>query len=294
MTEKLTIGRMQSVAAGAAIGLAVVFGGAAGAVPISPGDTDVALSGTTSAANPDLAGVVQRDLLHDFEIRDNLNNVILTGTLQDRASRSDNTGTLIFGPRLRDLDNPPNTTAWITGLRIEGYNGFSTDIDFRIDSAPGGIGADDVTRGVNGNELFFGYGVSIIVPPDEGKSLSIFTDATAFAPVGRATIFAQNDFGGSVFETVIEGVQVPVGGDADGDGDVDAFDLGIWQTQFGLQGQGLSADFDRDGDVDAFDLGIWQTSFGVGTELPAVPEPATASLMLILPTLLRRGGAWRA
>ncbi len=71
-------------------------------------------------------------------------------------------------------------------------------------------------------------------------------------------------------------------GDADTDGDVDAFDLGLWQTQFGQTGDGLSADFDTDGDVDAFDLGIWQLNFGTG--VVSVPEPASAAL-LALPAL---------
>ncbi len=66
-------------------------------------------------------------------------------------------------------------------------------------------------------------------------------------------------------------------GDADGDGDVDAFDLGLWQTQFGMTGDELSADFDTDGDVDAFDLGIWQINFGTGLNA-AVPEPAAVVL----------------
>ncbi len=69
-------------------------------------------------------------------------------------------------------------------------------------------------------------------------------------------------------------------GDADGDGDVDAFDLGIWQTQFGMTGEGLSADFDMDGDVDAFDLGLWQTNFGTGLEA-AVPEPASLGILAL-------------
>ncbi len=72
-----------------------------------------------------------------------------------------------------------------------------------------------------------------------------------------------------------------VPGDADGDGDVDAFDLGIWQTQFGETGESLSADFDGDGDVDAFDLGLWQTNFGTGVEGAAVPEPAGAVSFLL-------------
>ncbi len=79
-----------------------------------------------------------------------------------------------------------------------------------------------------------------------------------------------------------------VPGDADGDGDVDAFDLGLWQTQFGATGDGLSADFDVDGDVDAFDLGIWQIHFGTGLNGAAVPEPATLVVLVSAMALARR------
>ncbi len=88
-------------------------------------------------------------------------------------------------------------------------------------------------------------------------------------------------------------------GNADGDRDVDAFDLGIWQTQFGMTGEDLTADFDKDDDVDAFDLGLWQTNFGrvlegfidvdrilvtttnpFTTQSVAIPEPAGAVLLV--------------
>ncbi len=66
----------------------------------------------------------------------------------------------------------------------------------------------------------------------------------------------------------------PIPGDFDGDGDVDAFDLGIWQTGFGTASGATAADGDADGDgdVDAFDLGLWQTNFGTGVTA-VVPEP---------------------
>lgn len=180
------------------------------AVPVAPGDANVAMGGTTFAANPDLGGVVQSDPLRAFEIRDNLNNVILTGNLQDRVAKSDNTGTMIFGPRLRDLANPAGgPTAWITALQIVGYNGFTTDIDFRTDGL-GDVGANDVSRSADGNELLFGYDPNIITPPDEALFLSVFTDATAFAPVGTATIFAQTDFGANVFSVTLEQINVPI------------------------------------------------------------------------------------
>ncbi len=77
---------------------------------------------------------------------------------------------------------------------------------------------------------------------------------------------------------------LPVAGDFDGDGDVDAFDLGVWQSGFGTT-QGATAahgDADFDGDVDAFDLAVWQTHFGTGTAAAAPnPEPATLALFAL-------------
>ncbi len=91
-----------------------------------------------------------------------------------------------------------------------------------------------------------------------------------------------------------------VAGDFDLDGDVDAFDLGIWQTGFGITGGAAvtDGDADGDGDVDAFDLGLWQTNFGFGVEPdgPSVPEPAIGALFgggLALGIRRRRTGPGR-
>ncbi len=86
-------------------------------------------------------------------------------------------------------------------------------------------------------------------------------------------------------------------GDFDLDGDVDAFDLGIWQTGFGIT-SGASVtdgDADHDGDVDAFDLGLWQTNFGTGVGSATVPEPTAALVILLAGTLAgaRRQGVPR-
>ncbi len=79
------------------------------------------------------------------------------------------------------------------------------------------------------------------------------------------------------------------------DGDVDAFDLGMWQSEFahGPGNANSDGDADWDGDVDAFDLGIWQSQFGfVSRELaaagpPAIPEPG-AAIVLVMTLAARR------
>ncbi len=79
-------------------------------------------------------------------------------------------------------------------------------------------------------------------------------------------------------------------GDFDQDGDVDAFDLGRWQSGFGKQNANVSeGDADSDGDVDAFDLGVWQANFGKppasggvpGGNAAPMPAAAWAGLALL-------------
>ncbi|MCA9259402.1 MAG: autotransporter-associated beta strand repeat-containing protein, partial [Planctomycetales bacterium] len=66
--------------------------------------------------------------------------------------------------------------------------------------------------------------------------------------------------------------------DFDGDGDVDAFDLAIWENAYGTNSQG---DADSDGDSDGQDFMAWQRQFGAPAQTPAsvsVPEPSAALL----------------
>ena len=94
-------------------------------------------------------------------------------------------------------------------------------------------------------------------------------------------------------------------GDADGDGDVDAFDVTAVEQNFGDTGPGgglLFGDADFDGDVDAFDVTAVEQNFGstlgslslsgASTDLEfngtTVPEPNSMLLLSIGGLLLAR------
>ncbi len=176
------------------------------AVSILPGGSSL-LNGTTAAANPDLGGVVIRDQLIAFEISNGLGDIILTGDVQDRVVRSTNTGELIFAPRLRNL-NAPGADAWINRFSMVGFDGFTTDIDFRTDGL-GDVGPDSANRSVDGNFLNYRYSPSLILPPDEGLFLSVVTDAQNFDLSGIFIVYAQNDFGAGDYGVRIQNVSAP-------------------------------------------------------------------------------------
>ena len=74
---------------------------------------------------------------------------------------------------------------------------------------------------------------------------------------------------------------VPVRGDFNGDGAVDAADYTVWRDSLGQTGMGLAADANNDGVVDTLDYDLWVLDFGY--EEPAsntVPEPSALVLAL--------------
>jgi hypothetical protein len=73
----------------------------------------------------------------------------------------------------------------------------------------------------------------------------------------------------------------PLPGDFDGDGQVSAADLTVWQESYGIKGAG---DADRDGDTDGADFLAWQRQLGGSPTSHATPEPSAFVLML--------AGAW--
>jgi hypothetical protein len=96
--------------------------------------------------------------------------------------------------------------------------------------------------------------------------------------------------------TLVE--SVPLMGDYNNNGVVDAADHVVWRNAIGQSGTNLSADGNGDGLVNQADYNIWRAQFGrtsassaAPTASNAIPEPATICLMCLAalaPLIARR------
>jgi hypothetical protein len=97
-------------------------------MPVFPSDVGVTtLGGTTSEARPELAGVVQQDLITPFSFQG------ISGTVQSRIVRENVAGTLDFYWKV-NVDES-TTGAAVSALRLNGfgYLGIKLDGDWRAD-----------------------------------------------------------------------------------------------------------------------------------------------------------------
>ena len=152
------------------------------AVPLPSGDT--VLSGTTVAARPELAGVVEEDLLIPYSFQGA--GFSVSGVIQNRVVRSVD-GTLDFYWR---IISDASSTGEITAFRVGGFGGFALDGDFRLDGV-GSVGPD-TARNFGGGfvNFLFSNGVSA------GESSFFFfldTQATAFSNTGSSDLLCAPD-----------------------------------------------------------------------------------------------------
>lgn len=177
--------RMHLGGIGFALAISLMFVGSARAVVLPPGFC-VATPGTTSAARPELAGVVIHDELINFEIKNAAGALLYKGILQNRVVRSNLTGTLIFMYRIRDTQ--PALNGYVETVRTIRFPLFMTDVDFRVDGS-GTIGPGEACRGAGvGVVIDFDFSGRPIFSGEESKFFFIMTDATAFAPGGDTTL----------------------------------------------------------------------------------------------------------
>ncbi|MCS6897161.1 MAG: hypothetical protein NZM29_04245, partial [Nitrospira sp.] len=112
----------------ASLGLALILSTpAAYAVPLIPG-MDVLLPGTTVAAEPQLAGIVQVDEVAPFSF--NAYGGTVSGTVQVRIVRSDVDSTLDFYWR---VTNDATSAGPIADFRFGGFTDTFQNVNFRID-----------------------------------------------------------------------------------------------------------------------------------------------------------------
>lgn len=201
----------------AAIALSLCLASPSQAATLNPGGL-IFPTGTTSAADPDLAGSVVQDDLEQFGaiVPPGLSYYAL-GNVQDRVVRSATTGDLVFNLRLRDMTSTYKADSIrITGMELgnfAAYGLFDTDVDFRVDG-DGDKGLLSANRSGDGDRLSFVFDPIFIsglfqVPSEESLFVSIKTDATHWVNEGRLTIFGVDNETGERFQTSIGGIAIP-------------------------------------------------------------------------------------
>ncbi|MFO0915841.1 MAG: PEP-CTERM sorting domain-containing protein [Pirellulales bacterium] len=125
---------------GAVLAIGVPTVGRSELLPVVPNGPTVLLTGTTSAADPTLAGTVIADTVDDFF------GLNFKGTYQTRVVRRDDTGTLDFYYRINAfVDQTTEGARVLRDFRVSDYVGFTTEVSWRPDGLPA-PGAGEVWR----------------------------------------------------------------------------------------------------------------------------------------------------
>lgn len=143
---------------------------------------DTSLSGTTSAARPELAGTVLEDDIQAFSFNG------VSGTIQNRVVRETSTGTLDFYWRINvDQSVTGAPTGAIEAFRLGNFGySYLTDADWRIDGE--GTEAPDTARLFNPSTHPEGAINFLFSNPSVTSGSRFFflhTDATAYAKTAK-------------------------------------------------------------------------------------------------------------
>lgn len=165
---------------------------------------DYAISGTTVAANPQLAGLVLEDTISNFSISGAGESLL--GTIQNRVVRSSVDGTLDFYWRI----TPTSGEGDISAFRVLGFDGYTLNADWRVD----GLGSVAPTTA-----RYFGPGsgaINFLFDGGEvgvGQSSYFFfldTNATSYSKTGQFDLLCANSGCISqLYETYAPSVPIP-------------------------------------------------------------------------------------
>jgi hypothetical protein len=167
-----------TVATACAAGLLAI---PAGAISLLPGDT-VVLSGTTTAARPELEGTIIEDEFVPVSFSDGQGGTI-SAVVQTRIVQEDVAGTLDFYYRITSFEE--TTDLSITALRLSGFDSLATDVDFRTDGV-GDLGPDAAIRFSPPDDQFINFlfgedpANPTLAPGQESLFMFVKTDATSF------------------------------------------------------------------------------------------------------------------
>ena len=253
------------------------------AVPLTPGNF-VNLSGTTSAARPELAGTVLVDTIRPFSVDLGGGN-FTTGSIQDTVLREDGTGTLDFSYR---IINDVSSSGSIDFVTRTAYTGSSTDVDWRSDGV-GTIAPDQASRNAAGDQVLFDFFANNLLFPGEGsRFFFIKTDAIDFDEGGTGELAVTGNVGSNTFTFNTYQPAVPgVPGDYNGNGIVDAADYPLWRNNLGAPTEASINNNGDGGGVTASDYTYWKSRFGntagagTGSVSAVVPEPSSWVLFCV-------------
>lgn len=175
-----------------------------GLVPLLPGES-APLAPISSFATPDLRGPLENDALLGFQFVDGAGAPATAVNVQDRVTRSANTGKLIFQPRIRDVEDF-GSGAVLFRMDISGFGSTSLQVAFLVGGL-GNVAPASAERSADGDTLSLIYDPPIAAP-QESRFPIIFTDATAFDFSGSITLHARMP-GGSVLTQTAAGAASP-------------------------------------------------------------------------------------
>jgi glucosylceramidase len=204
------------------------------------------------------------------------------------------------------FSNQPNASGTFQSISAFGGDRLVADLSALVRSADSIMGTNNSAQmkieyysqfgAAAGSASFLGQNLLTIADGASANDVWLNRELIGIAPAGTVEArlvlqFVQpnNQTGAVHIDSVSFGVNnvVPLSGDYDGNGVVDAADYLVWSNSFGSTSQ-LSADGNSNGVVDAADYTVWRDHIG----LPAnpsgeserrnfagtVPEPATAAL----------------